>query len=88
MQLYCHALVHKNPCPWGYEIYNFGGPFLGHHYYSPSLSKPCLRVEKYINFTILTPKLPPIEVGVMKFRILVNHSLIGHQCYIHSLSDL
>ena len=30
----------KNPCPWGHESYNFGRPFLGHHYYilSGSLS--------------------------------------------------
>ena len=25
--LYGHA-QHKNPCPGGHEIYNFGGPFL------------------------------------------------------------
>ena len=24
---------HKNPCPRGHEIYNFGRPILGHHYY-------------------------------------------------------
>ena len=23
---------HKNPCPTGLEMYNFGRPFLGHHY--------------------------------------------------------
>ena len=24
---------HKNPCHRGHEMYNFGRPFLGHHYY-------------------------------------------------------
>ena len=31
-----------------YEIYNFGTPFLGHHYYILGLSDQCLRVEKNI----------------------------------------
>ena len=31
-----------------YEIYNFGKPFLGHHYYILSLSDPCPGVEKKI----------------------------------------
>ena len=32
---------HKNLCPGGHEIYNFGRLFLGHHYYF---------FKKYINF--------------------------------------
>ena len=36
----------KNPCPRGLEIYNFGRPFLGHHYFSLCLSEACTRVEK------------------------------------------
>ena len=32
----------------GHEIYNFGRPFLGHHYYTLSLSDLCLGVEKTI----------------------------------------
>ena len=39
---------HKNPCPEGHEIYNFGGSFLGHHYYTLNLSVKCLRVEKIL----------------------------------------
>ena len=27
----------KNPCPGANEIYNFGRPFLGHHYYTTIL---------------------------------------------------
>ena len=41
---------HKDPCPGGHEIYNFGGPFFGHHYCTLSLSVLCLRVEKRIFF--------------------------------------
>ena len=29
---------HKNTCPGGHEIYNFGRPFLGHYTYMLSLS--------------------------------------------------
>ena len=45
--LYGHALA-QEPCPRGHEIYNFGGPFRGHHYYILSLSNLCLGVEKKI----------------------------------------
>ena len=43
---YLATPLHKNPCPGGYIIYNFGGPFLGHHYYNLSFSDLCLGVEK------------------------------------------
>ena len=43
--LYGHALA-QEPLPGGHEIYNFGRPFLGHHYYKLSMSDLCLRVEK------------------------------------------
>ena len=57
--------LHKNPCPGGHEIYNFGRPFLGHHYYTLSLYGLCPRVEKekkiffqkYINCTLSYPKI-------------------------------
>ena len=58
---------HNNLWPGGHIIYNFGRPFLGHHYYISGLSYLCLGVEKifkkYINFTLFTPKLPPLGVG-------------------------
>ena len=44
---YGHALA-KEPCTLGHEIYNFGGPFCGHHYYILGLSEQCLGVEKKI----------------------------------------
>ena len=40
--------LHKNPYPGGHEIYNFGRPFLGHHYYIPGLSDQYLGVGKKI----------------------------------------
>ena len=40
--------LYKNPCPRGYEIYNFGRPFLGHYYYILGLSDLCLGVDKKI----------------------------------------
>ena len=39
---------HRNPSLGNHEIYNSGRPFLGHHYYSLSLSELCPRVEKKI----------------------------------------
>ena len=39
---------HQNPGPGGHEIYNFGTPFLGHHYYILGLFHLCLGVEKKI----------------------------------------
>ena len=44
--IYGHALV-QEPCPRGHEIYNFGNPFLVHHYYI-LLFDQCLEVEKKI----------------------------------------
>ena len=38
----------RTPTPGGHEIYNFGRPFLGHHYYILSLSDLCLGVDKNI----------------------------------------
>ena len=46
--MYMATPEHNNPCPRGHEIYNFGGPFHGHHYYILSLSDLCLGVEKKI----------------------------------------
>ena len=59
---------HKNPCPGGHIIYNFGRPFLGHHYYILSLSVLCLgRREEDIlihQFYIFYPKITsPWGVG-------------------------
>ena len=45
--------LHKNPYPGGYEIYNFGSPFFGHHYYILGLSDLCLGIEKKISKEIM-----------------------------------
>ena len=37
---------HKNPCPGSHEIYKFGRPFLGQHYYTLSLYGPRTGAEK------------------------------------------
>ena len=37
---------YKNPCPGGHKIYNYGIPYLGHHYYIFCLPGLCLGVEK------------------------------------------
>ena len=53
----------KNPCQGGYEMYIFFRPWPSLLYTSfvgtmtQSSEEYCLK--KYINFTILTPKLPP-----------------------------
>ena len=76
---------HKNHCPGGHEIYNFGRPFLGHHYYIFSLSDLCLGLEKKIFLRntsilhILLQKHLPLGVGVMKFTIPFS---LPYRCYI------
>ena len=40
--------LQKNPCRGGSEIYNFGRPFLGNHYYILGLFDLCQGVEKKI----------------------------------------
>ena len=46
-ELYGHVIA-KEPLSWGHEIYNFGRPFVGHHYYTLKLSDPCPKVKKKI----------------------------------------
>ena len=67
---YMNTPQHKNPCQGGHEIYNFGRPFLGHHYQPIYLV--CLIFvweqrrrffKKYINYSRFTPKLPPLGSG-------------------------
>ena len=50
---YLATFLHKNPCPEGHEIYNFGGLFLGYHYYTLSMSDLCLGVDKKIFMEII-----------------------------------
>ena len=38
--LYGHPIA-KGPLSRGHEIFNFGRPFLGHHYYLLILSESC-----------------------------------------------
>ena len=45
--LYGHTLA-QEPLLRGHEIYNFGRPFLAHHYYILVLSDLCPGVEKKI----------------------------------------
>ena len=68
--------LNKNPCPGGHEIYNFGRPFLGHHYNILSLYGPCSGVKKKIFFieihqfyTFYIKITSPWGEGIMKFTI-------------------
>ena len=47
------TLQQKDPWSEGHEIYSFGRPFLGHHYYIHSLPDLCPGVDK----TILKEKI-------------------------------
>ena len=57
----------RSPDPGGHEIYNLGRPFLRIYLHLVCLNHALeLRsrfLKKYINFTLFTPKLPPLEVG-------------------------
>ena len=88
--------LHQNPCPRGYEIYNFGRLFLGHHHYILSLSDLSLGVEKNIfkeimHFHYITnmtthyrKNLCPRGHESYNF----GRPFLCHHYYIHSLSDL
>ena len=66
---------HDIPCPGSHEIYNFGGPFLGQHYYPLSLSDLCLGVEKIlikiIYFHYITYMASHQHIRIMKFTIIL-----------------
>ena len=67
MYNYVATLQHMNPLSKGHEIINLDRPFIGHHCYALSECEPSLGVEKifkkYINFSLLTQKLPPLGMG-------------------------
>ena len=80
---------HKNPCPRSNEIYNFGRPFIGHHYNILGLSDLCLGVKKKIfkeknAFSLydLHPGTRTPAPGVMKFTIFVEPSLVIISTYL------
>ena len=86
---------HKNPCHRGHEIYNFGRPFLGHHYYILGLCDLCLGIEKKIFKEIIhfhymtymtTPSLKnPCHRGHEIYNF--GRPFLGHYYYILGLSD-
>ena len=74
---------HKNTFHGGHEIYNFGGPFLIHYYYTLSLSDLCLGVEMifkeimyfdYITIIATPQQRKPLPQGSR--TILVDPSLV------------
>ena len=77
--------LHKNPCPWGHGIYNFGRSFLCHHYYTFSLYGPCTRIEKIFKeihqFNNFYPKItsPWGGGGSGNLQFLVS---LPYRCYI------
>ena len=83
---YMVTSLHNNPCPGGHKIYNFGGPFLCHHYYILSLSDPSLGVEKKIlkeimHFYFMTNMymaMPKHKNPCPEFTILIDPSLKHH----------
>ena len=84
--------LHKNPCPRGHQIYNFGRPFLG-HYYILGLSDLCLGKEKKIFKEIMQfhyttymphPSTRTPAPSVIKFTILVNPSFNFLPSFLHN----
>ena len=85
--LYDHALA-QEPLPRGHEIYNFGKPFFGHHYYILGLSDLCLGVEKKIfkeiqQFYTFYPQITsPLGEGSWNLQFLVS---LPYRCYTPNL---
>ena len=87
---------HQNLSPGDHEIYNFGRPFLGHHYYIPSLSDLSLGVEKkifkeimyfhYMTYTATPYRKNPCPRNHERYNFCKH--FLGHDHYILSLSDL
>ena len=87
---------HKNPCPGGHENYNFGRPFLGHHYYILCLSDLCLGVEKkifkqimyshYMTYMATSQHKNSCPRGHENYNF--GRPFFGHHYNILSLSDL
>ena len=84
--------LHKNPCPRGHDIYNFGRPFLGHHYYIHGLSDLCLGVDKQIfkeimHFHYMTyvhaPAQEPLPQG--SWNLQFGWPYLGYHFYILGL---
>ena len=83
---------HKNPCPGGHKIYNFGRLILGHHFFTLSLSDLCLFVKKIfieiLHFYYMpTPQHKNPCSGGHKIHNFVRPSL-GHKQNLLNLSDL
>ena len=88
-------LLHKNHCLRGHEIYNFGRPFLGHHYYILGLSDLCLGEEKKIYkknnaFSLYDIWPHPSTRTLARGREIYNFGrpFLDHNYYILGLSDL
>ena len=76
----------RTPAPRGHEIYNFGRPYLGHHYYMLSLSEPCLWVEKKIQLYTFYPQITsPWGWGSWNLQFLVS---LSYRCYIINLINI
>ena len=79
---------HRNPCPRGHEIYNFGRGFLAHHYYIFSLYARCTGVKSKIflkiqQFYTFYPKITyPLDGGSWNLQFLV---FLPYRCYILNL---
>ena len=91
--------LHKNPYPMDHEIYNFGRPAFGHHYYvhSTSMSDPYLGVEKrnfkeIMHFHSMTNTTIPqlVQETLPKGHEIYNFCIffLGNHYYILSKSDL
>ena len=85
---YLATPYHKNSCPGDHEIYNFGGPFLGHHYYILSLCDLCLGVEKYFYYITYTAT-PQHKIPHPRGQEIYNsgRSFLSHHNHALSLSE-
>ena len=86
---------HKNRCPGGHEIYNFGRPFLGHYYYILSLFDLCLGVEKifteimyfhYVTYMATPQRKNPCPGGHEIYNF--GRPFLSNHYVIFSLSEL
>ena len=95
-KMHCHYItymatpLHKNPCTGGHNIYNFGRPFFGHHFYTLSLYRPYPKVEKkiffkYTNLHFLRIIYLPLGWRSWNLQFLVS---LTYRCHIPDLVNI
>ena len=76
--MYFHWTYMATPQPWGHKIYNFGRPFLGHHYFILVSSMPGSREEYFLKKLLSFHEKEPFYFVCLFVWGWSSHSRICH----------